>query len=190
MAPIDAPPTYPYGRDVTLVQRGIIRDSVFLQRSKIDTRTHLFATQGTFTDPEDAATNSTSIHNAFLSKYWDLDSDHWMRIEALFSRNYYAGLANSYWGTASSQVIEAVIHDHADDFNLGGVVYQPWLSSTASSTYPFVSDVMLLESGLTASALYGPTPLISSGTVECIVTFNRDMDTDVQPAISFGPADP
>lgn len=100
----------------------------------------------------------------------------------------YYGIANNYWSTTSTTLIEATIKDFNDDFNLPHVVYQPILTTPVTSTYPFVVDVFLStasQSGM--SALHGPTPIVGVEAVTFTVTFNRDMDTSVQPSVSFGP---
>jgi len=49
-------------------------------------------------------------------------------------------------------------------------------------------DVLLSTASYTnVSALHGPTPIVGAEPVTFTVTFNRDMDTSVQPSVSFGP---
>ncbi len=137
-----------------------------------------------------AAEMTRSRYNAFLSPYWDPDMNHWMRIQFSWyvCRPAYVGLAYNYWGTSSTALIDAVVHDFNDDFNLGRLVYQPILTIPATTTYPFVVDVLLSTAGQSAmSALHGPTPIVGAETVTFTVTFNRDLDTTVQPSVSFGP---
>jgi len=137
-----------------------------------------------------AAQTSRFTHNAFLSKYWDPNVNHWMRFYPYYQwgRDRYVGIARNYWGTTSTTLIDAAIIDFNDDFNKAHIVYQPILSSPAETTYPFVWKVELSTVGQSGmSALNGPTPLVSAEPVTFTVTFNRDMDTSVQPAVSFGP---
>lgn len=113
-----------------------------------------------------------------------------MRISPYYQwgRDKYVGLTNNYWGTTSSTLIDAAIIDFNDDFNKAHIVYQPILTTPVTTTYPFVVDVLLSTSSYTnASALHGPTPIVGAETVTFTVKFNRDMDTSVQPSVSFGP---
>ena len=72
-------------------------------------------------------------------------------------------MQGNYWGTTSEGLIQFMIHDYDDDFNLGQIVYQPFLSVPSTTTYPFVVDVTLTTSLLThASALNGPTPEVGA----------------------------
>ncbi|HIP96038.1 MAG TPA: serine protease, partial [Anaerolineae bacterium] len=72
--------------------------------------------------------------------------------------------------------------------NKAHVVYQPILTTPVTTTYPFVVDVLLSTASYSnMSALHGPTPIVGAETVTFTVKFNRDMDTSVQPAVSFGP---
>ena len=62
--------------------------------------------------------------------------------------------------------------------------YQPILTTPLTTAYPFVVDVVLSTSGEPDATIVGAEP------VTFTVTFNRDMDTAVQPQVSFGPAEP
>ena len=176
--------------DITYVGAGTVRDSVFLQKNTDSWRIEwlLPETIPLYTDEQSAIDGTVNVDNAFLSKYWSPSTSSWMKFRALFSRNYYAGLANNFWGTTSSVLIDAAIHDYYDDVNLGTVVYQPIQVTPASTTYPFVVDVKLSTAYQPAtSGLNGPTPVISAESVTFTVSFNRDMDQTVQPQVSFGP---
>jgi len=116
-----------------------------------------------------------------------------MRIEPFpgISRDYYFGLTLNYWGTTSSTLIDALIHDFNDDFNIAHILYQPILITPTTTTYPFVWDVTLATASQSSmSALHGPTPIVGAEPVTFTVTFNRDMDPTIQPAVSFGPDEP
>ena len=69
-------------------------------------------------------------------------------------------------------------------FNLPTIAYKPYLSTPSPSTYPFVVDVNLSIQGDADTTIVGSEP------VTFTVTFNRDMDTAIQPAVSFGPDAP
>ena len=74
--------------------------------------------------------------------------------------------------------------DYNDDFISPHIIYQPILTTPAASTYPFVVNVALTDSG------GHPATKVGAETVTFTVTYNRDMDTTVQPQVSFGPAVP
>jgi len=165
-------------------------NSVFLQDNVNDRPATWEIVDRSFGSSEEAVAGSPHRNNAFLSKYWDPNVNHWMRITPNYywSRDRYVGIANNYWGTTSTTLIDAAIIDYNDDFNKAHVVYQPILTTPVTTTYPFVVDVVLSTAGQPGmSALNGPTPIVGAETVTFTVTFNRDMDTSVQPAVSFGP---
>lgn len=172
-------------------------DSVFLQDNPND-RTiiwQLGISLPYYLSETEAAADSRVSDNAFLSRYWDPNPDHWMRLTedknwccSGQERNWYYGIANNYWGTSSSTLIDASITDFNDDFNKANVVYQPILTTPATTTYPFVVDVLLSTEGqANMSALHGPTPIVGAEPVTFTITFNRDMDMAIQPSVSFGP---
>ena len=167
-----------------------IYDSVFLQDNQNDHPIHWQVEQYPYGSESEARDDDHFRKNAFLSKYWDLDLNHWMRISPYYQwgRDKYIGLTNNYWGTASTTLIDAAIIDFNDDFNKAHIVYQPILTTPVTTTYPFVVDVTLSTASYSGvSALHGPTPIVGAEPVTFTVKFNRDMDTSVQPSVSFGP---
>ena len=101
----------------------------------------------------------------------------------LGARSYVASIAYNYWGTTSTTLIDKAIYDYTDNFNLGKILYLPLLATPPESTYPFVANVTLTTDGAI-------TDVVGVEPVTFTVTFNRDMDQDVQPQVSFGPAEP
>ncbi|ABK18594.1 fervidolysin. Serine peptidase. MEROPS family S08A [Syntrophobacter fumaroxidans MPOB] len=133
----------------------------------------------------EASVNSRHINNAFLSKYWDPNINHWMRTSfQLVSEDKFVAMANNYWGTTSTTLIDAAIKDLNDVFGIGTLVYQPILTTPATTTYPFVVDITLSTAGNPDASVVG------AEAVTFNVTFNRDMDTSAQPQVSFGPDTP
>lgn len=153
-------------------------------QAQLDAERNTFITGGYFNEFK---------NNAILNVWWDPNISRWMRFyvqqqQSYDSRNWFYYLTDNFWGTNSATLIDAALQDFNDDFNLPHVVYQPILTAPVTTTYPFVVDVLLStasQSGM--SALHGPTPIVGAETVTFIVTFNRDMDTSVQPSVSFGP---
>jgi len=90
----------------------------------------------------------------------------------------------NYWGTRNFQVIDSMIWDYSNDFDVGRIVYQPILTTPVTTTYPLVIDVTF------STASDPDATIVGAETVTFTVTFNRDMTTTVQPAVSFGPDAP
>jgi subtilisin family serine protease len=127
---------------------------------------------------------SNFYNNAILNNWNILDIfNYWMRIYMSGGRGYMASASNNYWGTISTTLIDKAIYDFNDDFNLGVIQYQPILTTPPETAYPFVASV-------TVATNAGPATQIGAEPISVTVTFNRDMDPDVQPQVSFGPAEP
>jgi len=124
--------------------------------------------------------------NAFLNKYWDPNVNHWMRIHAESSsgRKTYAAMHDNYWGTQTPTLIDYAILDYRDDFVSSTVDYCPPASNGFTTTYPFAQSVVV--NGLNLESV----PTLESGRADFTVTFSRDMDTNAQPFVSFGPSPP
>jgi PKD repeat protein/subtilisin family serine protease len=160
------------------------RNNVFLNNWIISGGQLIASTLGF---PQLPAGQSSVINNAFLNEWWNPDISHWTWIVASDAPSG-ANVSGNYWGTNSTTLIESAIYDYNDDFNRGMVVYQPILTNPPETAYPFVVDVILSTAGQSGmSALHGPTPIVGAEVVTFTVTFNCDMDTSVQPAVSFGP---
>ena len=124
---------------------------------------------------------NTFNNNAFLNVWWDPDIDHWMRFDVSAGRGYWRYLTNNWWGTTNTTLIDAAIEDYNDDFNKGRYIYQPMLTQGPESAYPFVADVTISTASEPDATIVGAEP------VTFTITFNREMSTTVQPAVSFGP---
>jgi hypothetical protein len=124
-------------------------------------------------------------YNAFLSKCWDPNVAHWMRIMAHENvPNTYSAMYDNYWGTASTDLINHLIIDYYDNFTSSHIDYSPPPTNGFASTYPFAQAVIVNGSNLES------VPTLESGRADFTVTFNRDMDTNVQPFVTFGPSPP
>jgi subtilisin family serine protease len=130
-------------------------------------------------------------YNAFLSKYWDLDVNHWMRIEAEYcgpqggsNGENYTSLVNNFWGTTSTTLIDHAINDYYDNYSSSRVVYGMPPEHGFPSTYPFVEQVHI--NGEDAQTI----PVLGAGEAIFTVKFNRDMDMEIHPFVTFGPTIP
>jgi len=122
--------------------------------------------------------------NAFLNSAWNPDASKWLRIYSNFDRSLFFGLTENYWGPLGDEAVGLAVVDYYDDFNYGAIEYLPRLLAPPEEAYPFVVH---------ASAVGGDDPagsLVVGGATVFTVTFNRDMDTTVQPQVGFGPAFP
>lgn len=134
-----------------------------------------------FATEAEAVAGTRHRNNAFLSKYWDPNVNHWMRFNCGGPDQVYGGLAHNFWGTTSTALINAAIVDFNDALSGGVLIYQPFLTVPAVTTYPHVVNVVLSTATNPDATIVGAEP------VTFTVTFNRDMDQSVQPMVSFGP---
>ncbi len=130
-------------------------------------------------------------NNAIINPVLNNDPNTWARFEANAhnSSNYPNYAMNNYWGTENEMLINKMIVDADDHPGIyQDIVHQPILtleSESLSDIYPFVTKVYLTDS-------YGNiVSNVSPGEEYSVhVHFNRDMDTSVQPSVSYGPATP
>jgi len=124
-------------------------------------------------------------HNAFLSKYWDPAVTNWMRVsgQANLSTGY-SILRENYWGTANPVLIDHMIIDYYDNFTSARIDYLPAPAQGFESTWPFVQGVEI--NSMPAESV----PTLNTGPATFTVSFNRDMDPEVVPFVTFGPSKP
>ena len=124
-------------------------------------------------------------YNAFLSQYWEPRVDHWMRIIAPANNHEMTCyLHNNFWGTDSTTLIDHAIWDYYDDFTSARIYYGTPPEHGYPSTYPFVERVLLNTIDSEMVPVFGAEPVTFQ------VIFNRDMDPNIQPFVTFGPAEP
>lgn len=128
----------------------------------------------------DGGNLSTIKNNAILNTWWDPDVSHWMR----FTSNDGTGqryLANNYWGTTSDLLIGKALVDYNDFKTMEEIIYKPILTTPPATAYPFVSDVYVSTESTERASVVG------AETIKVNVLFNRDMNQNVQPKVTFGP---
>lgn len=134
---------------------------------------------------------SAFINNAVLNPLLNTDTTKWTRFigdsyNPEYSANY---LSYNYWGTENEKLIDKMIIDgHDFPGTYQEVVTDPILtleSESLSDIYPFVTQVYLTDTdgNLVAN-------VSSGGTYTVHVCYNRDMDEDVQPSVTFGGEEP
>ncbi len=130
---------------------------------------------------EYASNNSGNIYNAFLNTLAFPDTTNWMNMNASSGYQYFVPFANNYWGTTNTALIDKMIFDVNDDFERAEVIYTPYLTIDQTETmYPFVTSVLVFNAEGDRVSQVGIEPI----TVQ--VTFNRDMNTGVNPYVGFG----
>ena len=124
-------------------------------------------------------------YNAFLSKSWDPDVNHWMRITPVASTpEWNSDISENYWGTDTAALVQHMVYDYYDTFTTAHIDYGTPPANGYESTYPFVQSVAIND--VPAESV----PEIGAGPATFRLTFNRPMDPDSQPFVAFGPADP
>ncbi len=123
---------------------------------------------------------------AILNPILDTNVDRWFRFRAPASTaNASYSVSGNYWGTENDILINKMILDD-DDFPgaLANIVEDPILTleDDLSAIYPFVTQIWVTEEGSDTVV----DELAPGSTYEVHVTYNRDMDPDVQPAITYG----
>lgn len=125
-------------------------------------------------------------NSAILNPVLDTNTDLWTQFVVLdYSSSSYYSLAHNYWGTENKTLIGRMIQDD-DDFagTLADINEDPilTLSDDLSDIYPFVTRIWLTEQG-GSTVVEEAAPGVS---YDVHVSYNRDMNTDVQPAITYG----
>lgn len=135
---------------------------------------------------------STSFfNNAILNTWFNLNPSHWGTVASYDgdpSRRWdpVMDIRENFWGGASDALVEIAITDFSDDFNKARVKFKPTMSVASEATYPFVVKAEVLNANGTevSDNRFGAQESIWR------ITFNRDMNTDLQPLVTFGPAEP
>jgi len=125
---------------------------------------------------------SRVAQNAFLSRLWDPNLDHWMRILGRAgSHDGFSTMRDNYWGTTSTTLISHAILDYYDNFTSARIDYEAPLEHAVETTYPFAEQVLI--NGAPAETV----PTLGAGPATFTVQFNRDMNTSIEPFVTFGP---
>lgn len=133
----------------------------------------------------------TTKNNAILNPVLNTNPQSWAQFIAnSYNSDYFDNyLYNNYWGTENKTLINKMIVD-ADDFpgTYQDIIEDPILtleSESLSEIYPFVTRVYLEDGD--GNEVTSATP---GQEVKVHVLFNRDMATDVQPSVCYGPDTP
>ena len=119
-------------------------------------------------------------NNSFLNPYWNPDVQFWYRYSA-GSRDTATDLYGQLWGTESLSLINNMLIDFNDDFNKGEFIIEPYLIIPSEDAWPHVWDFEITD----ADGKFSHSGWPRFSTISFF--FNRDMDTNIAPQVSFGP---
>lgn len=126
--------------------------------------------------------NGNAILNPLTT---DTDVSHWLRPTAVTAGNYTEiPLGGNWWGTTNESLIDRQIVDYADMPTYARLMYAPYLTEAPENTFPFVTDVTILNKDGES------IPTVGNEKVTFRVRFNRDMDTSIPLNLTFGAAYP
>ena len=83
--------------------------------------------------------------------------------------------SNNFWGTMNKDSIAIQIWDIFDNYNLGIVIYEPFLNCPVKDAPGFLYQVEI-----------NPAPPIKCGLYTFNLIFSKPMDINVQPLVTFG----
>lgn len=138
------------------------------------------------TDPEylGELDNTSFMGNTVLNRLICTDTSEWMKMFNSNSRDFVYSAQNNYWGTNDERLINKQIIDFDTNTNCGDIITSPYLDKPSEETYPCVSDIYITDkSG-------DKVDTVGNGTYDVHVLFNRDMDQETDPMVSYGPDDP
>ena len=115
----------------------------------------------------------------------DFDPNHWLRVEAPGGSGGEIPLGGNYWGTTDERAIGLQIVDYSDFPAAYALLnYKPFLETAPENTFPFVTDVTILNRD------GEEVTTVSNEEITVRITFNRDMDTSIPLAVQYGSATP
>jgi alpha-tubulin suppressor-like RCC1 family protein/subtilisin family serine protease len=175
---------------IEISQKGIMNDIQRVSRSVQNVNNQSFTlsteiTQSFIDDKKKEFINSgalsTVTDNAILNRWWDPNVEHWMRFTSEEGEANKRFLSGNYWGTTSTELVEKALIHFNDFRNMEEIIYKPILTTAPETAYPFVTDIYVSTESQERATKVG------SENIEVHVNFNRDMDQNVQPQVSFGP---
>ncbi|MBQ6823652.1 MAG: S8 family serine peptidase [Clostridia bacterium] len=125
--------------------------------------------------------------NAVLNEFISGNTAAWTTVGTTRNHSYFFLAENNYWGTDNEKLIQAQITDADTYASLADIVTDPYLtldSPALEDIYPFVTEAYITDTE--------GNRIDSCGyqEIQVHVTFNRDMDPEILPMVSFGPAEP
>lgn len=128
--------------------------------------------------------NTKFKNNAILNRLTCTDTSQWMKVIAGTDNKMLYMATDNYWGTTDENLIQKQLVDFDTNTNCGDIITSPYLDKPSEETYPCVSDIYITDKN------GDKVDTVGNGTYDVHVLFNRDMDQETDPMVSYGPDDP
>lgn len=126
--------------------------------------------------------NTLFYGNAILNNFNQTNVELWLRVQAQESQSYnnQNGIGGNYWGTTDIDMINRQIIDFNDFQSLLDLQLGEYLTVAPENTFPFVTDIEVLNSNLER------VDRVGNELITVLVHFNRDMNPDIELMVRFG----
>ena len=128
--------------------------------------------------------NTAFKGNAILNRLTCTDTSQWMKVIAGTDNKRLYMATDNYWGTKDENLIQKQVVDFDTNVQYGDIITSPYLNEPSEETYPCVSDIYITDKN------GDKVDTVGNGTYDVHVLFNRDMDQETNPMVSYGPDDP
>lgn len=128
--------------------------------------------------------NAAFKGNAILNRLICTDTSEWMKIITPSNSNLTYMATDNYWGTTDENLIQKQLVDFDTNTNYADIITSPYLDKPSEETYPCVSNIYITDKN------GDKVDTVGNGTYDVHVLFNRDMDQETDPMVSYGPDDP
>ena len=128
--------------------------------------------------------NTKFKNNAILNRLTCTDTSQWMKVIAGTNNKKLYMATDNYWGTKDENLIQKQVVDFDTNVQYGDIITSPYLNEPSEETYPCVSDIYITDKN------GDKVDTVGNGTYDVHVLFNRDMDKNTEPMVSYGPDDP
>lgn len=127
--------------------------------------------------------NTKFKNNAILNRLTCTDTSQWMKVIAGTDNKMLYMATDNYWGTTDENLIQKQLVDFDTNTNYADIITSPYLDKPSEETYPCVSDIYIIDKN------GDKVDTVGNGTYDVHVLFNRDMDQETDPMVSYGPDD-
>jgi len=128
--------------------------------------------------------NTKFKNNAILNRLTCTDTSQWMKVIAGTNNKKLYMATDNYWGTKDENLIQKQVVDFDTNVQYGDIITSPYLNEPSEETYPCVSDIYITDKN------GDKVDTVGNGAYDVHVLFNRDMDKNTEPMVSYGPDDP
>lgn len=128
--------------------------------------------------------NTKFKNNAILNRLTCTDTSQWMKVIAGTDNKMLYMATDNYWETTDENLIQKQLVDFDTNTNYADIITSPYLDKPSEETYPCVSDIYITDKN------GDKVDTVGNGTYDVHVLFNRDMDKNTDPMVSYGPDDP